>query len=483
MKPIVAARALPAILLIGYLLRALLIPIESLWRDEIDVVRFSLEPMDRVLARFAEFEFNGPLYHLMMRGWFALAGVSDFSLRYASLLFGVALIALVYATACRVIGRNAAWIAALLSAASPVLIWYGAEGKMYALQPALLTFALYALLRALSASGRAYGWWTAFAAAALLSFAVHVLSPLVLAVAALIILIHDRATLRRHRAPLVVVAGSFLLPIAYVLLTRFERLWNGIDLGHAYYPFNVMAQSLLFNWVLGLDNRAPLFWAADAPDVVGAVRWICIGLALLLAVSGALSIGRRRAWVALLWLIVPFLLVALVSLRVPVFQPRYLLWSAPALYVLMAAGIAVLGRWGRAALAGVAVIQLLGSLAHMANPIRPDLRAAFAALTPALRAGDAIVYQIPYTRYSHDYYGPRPPGVEVIDGPYTNGGLDEAGVDAELQALRAFPRVWLVEIETEMWDERGLTRAWFDANLRATDSRAYHGIRVTRYEP
>ena len=83
--------AIPALVLIAYAVRVVFLGAEGLWRDEVDAIRFAMDPLPTVLGRFREPEFNGALYHLVLRGWLQLAGVNDFALRYLSVAFGVLL--------------------------------------------------------------------------------------------------------------------------------------------------------------------------------------------------------------------------------------------------------------------------------------------------------------------------------------------------------------------------------------------------------
>jgi len=76
----------PATLLLLLFAFALRFNAESLWRDEVDSIRFALQPVELLLARFTEMGFNSPFYHALLKGWFALAGVHDFTLRYFSLI-------------------------------------------------------------------------------------------------------------------------------------------------------------------------------------------------------------------------------------------------------------------------------------------------------------------------------------------------------------------------------------------------------------
>jgi uncharacterized membrane protein len=478
-----AVFALVAIVLLGFALRASVLRTESLWRDETDVIRFAFEPLSSLLTRFGGAAFNGPLYHLIMGGWLSLAGSSDIGLRYFSLVFGILLIVLIYAIARTIDGERTALLAVLIAALSPILIWYSGEGKMYTFQPALLALAMLALLQALRPANRNALWWTLFISCVIASFGAHILSPLFLAVAGISVLAHGRVALNRHRIGLLVSAAVLLLPFIPLLFTQFERFLSGVDLGHPYYPLTVMTQSLLFNWTLGLNNDAPVIISNPPPALVGALRWAAVGLLLLAAISGGLGLRRRYGVALLAWVALPVLLVFVISQNVPVFQPRYLLWSAPAFYILAAAGVRRFGALERPALALIATLFLLGFLGQTIFPIRPNLRAAFGELQPRLASGDVVVHQIPYTRFSFDYYIgiQAPAGLGFQDGPYTNNDMSPAELELELAPLLNAPRVWLVEVTPEYWDKRGMVRSWMDGTFTLEDRRVYHGVSVSLY--
>ena len=302
------------LLFIGaFALRTIGIGVEGLWRDEVDAVRFALEPLPQVLARFTEPGFNGPLYHLLLRGWLNLAGVNDFALRYLSVVCGMVLVALMFVVARRVHGNGI--FAALFAAASPVLVWYSGEGKMYSMQPLVLALALYALLRAVGMAGivGARRWWIVFVAATLVSFGLHILSPLFLAVVVVAVVFGVRRWDRRAFV-LIGVLGVVLLPFAPYVVGRVGQFLAGGGSGHPAYSLAVIVQTLMANWVVGLDAGAP-FVPSTAPEfVILAVRWLVIGLFLALALWGAFAPHVRRAAVVIAaWLLLPALILYLVS--------------------------------------------------------------------------------------------------------------------------------------------------------------------------
>ena len=146
--PLLGRHGLRVALLFGaFALRALQLGRESLWRDEVDSIRFALAPWPAPLENFAKAGENGPLYHLILRGWLSLGGSSDLALRLFSTLCGTLLLAVIYALGRRLLGPRAAGWATVLAALSPALVWYAGEGKMYALQPLLIGLALLAAVR------------------------------------------------------------------------------------------------------------------------------------------------------------------------------------------------------------------------------------------------------------------------------------------------------------------------------------------------
>jgi hypothetical protein len=155
------------------------------------------------------------------------------------------------------------------------------------------------------------------------------------------------------------------------------------------------------------------------------------------------------------------------------------------------ARLRVEGRAGRIAgtlaLIVVSVVSVSGLLSQWIQPIRPDLRGAAAYLVANMQPGDTVVFQIPYGRHSFTYYADRfvkpLDQSRIVEAPYTNAGLSEAEVAGELTRVTAgVPRVWLVETEPAMWDERNLVRQWFDLALTPSARQDFRGVNVGLYE-
>lgn len=85
------------LILLAFALRAYHLDHQSLWRDEVDALRFALFPLPKLLETFTQGGWNGPLYFLLLRVWVAAVGQTEFVLRFPSLLGGVLAVPLTYA--------------------------------------------------------------------------------------------------------------------------------------------------------------------------------------------------------------------------------------------------------------------------------------------------------------------------------------------------------------------------------------------------
>lgn len=168
--------ALPSILskhrlIVGFLLLviALLIRMpnfnESLWYDEVWYTSVMLDStsINQVLFH----DVHPPLYPLIMKGWIELFGDSEISVRFPSLLFGLASLGVTFALAQAWFGRRIALLATLLMVLSPVHVWHCQETKNNMLLLLLTLLSVYGLQRALTNNSRRD--WLLFIIAAILA--------------------------------------------------------------------------------------------------------------------------------------------------------------------------------------------------------------------------------------------------------------------------------------------------------------------------
>jgi len=456
---------------------------ESLWRDEVDSIRFAAE----IWATLAESEtlpaamgelagyltrpgWNGPLYFLAMEPWLQLAGRSELALRFPSALAGLTVVALSYVLGARLLGTTAGRLAALLTAVNPYLVWYSGEGKMYTIITALALLSTYLLLRACAGGQRRF--WMSYILVTTLIFYTHILTPLLAPVQmGLVLALHPRAV----RSPAAwLSAGALTLPYLPLLLWQWPHLAQPAETGFAFVPWHTMARRLG-----EVFSRGIIGWPAAIPLVL-----------LLGAMAMGMILAKKRvAWGLLWWAGAPLVGLYLVSLRRPLFTERYLIWTLPAWLMLAAGGLAALaqrkkvGRWVAVGwTAGLVAAGLVGIGYQWNTPVRADFRSAAAFVSSHHQAGELILFQIPYLQATFDYYAPELE-YRVAEGPYTNWDNPPAEVDDHLHRTTAgYRRVWLILSEAPMWDARGLTVDWFQTHGRLLEQVTLNRVQVTKWE-
>lgn len=135
--------------------------VKPLWWDEgFSIYVASLSPFDLIRATAAD--VHPPAYYLLLRGWIKLVGPAPFAVRSFSVLTGVLLVPLLYASGRRVNGKPTGVLAALLGTVAPFVFHYARECRMYSLGMVLVAVSTYAFLRILTGSLTSCRWWVLY---------------------------------------------------------------------------------------------------------------------------------------------------------------------------------------------------------------------------------------------------------------------------------------------------------------------------------
>ena len=268
--------ALALLCLLAFAWRLQGLAYQSLWRDEVDSIRFAGRALPELLRMFAKPGENGPLFFTLLRPWLALAGDSEFALRFQAVAAGLLVVPLTWLLARRLLEMashgqvrfppalatgNVPLVAALLAAASPYLVWYSQEGKMYAVLTALALAASLAFLAALKRN-RAGQWLLYLALLAALALT-HVLALLLVAVHAVWLLLLGR----RYRRRWLPFGAVLLLPlIPFLRLAGWWQITLLLDptfqTGHPFVPLHEIVTSMASSNLRGLGILADAWWIA-----------------------------------------------------------------------------------------------------------------------------------------------------------------------------------------------------------------------------
>lgn len=505
-----------ALTLVAFVWRIARLDFQSLWRDEVDAIYFAVRSLDETLSMFIQAAQNGPLYFLGLRPWFAVAGTSEFVLRFPSVAAGTASTLLIWHVGrCLLppapavhLPRSASWVSvaamgALFFAFNPYQIWYGQEGKMYATVTFLALLSTWLWLRGIDEGGWKY--WAGYLVIVSAAMYVHLLMVLLIPLH-LVWFVVAWPNARHHwRGYGLALAGLTLpyLPMVWwhwMMLTSPDKLS-----GFSFTPLESVLRTLALSHARGFMTATPLLWLAPVYFLLGA--GVIFGVMVIgdrCSERGAPLAAPRRIAMLLLWLLLPVATIYLISLRQPVFTERYVIWIGPAAMLCMALGLRVLAaNSGRLALPIVAIflIYVAGLWSMLGwqqkvQVIKYDLRGAMNYVYQQRSPDDLLILQIPHQEWAYRYYtsdfGPNP--FEGSDerlgrwggGPYTNWGRSEEvewpEVDRHMHNLTTgADDIWVLLSEASMWDNRRLMVRWLQASGILEEQRAFSGVTVQRY--
>ncbi|MDB5079667.1 MAG: hypothetical protein JWP00_1591 [Chloroflexi bacterium] len=531
----VAGLAVAALTVLAFLMRRKGLATQSLWFDEADLVARAQRDLGVLLSEMLKPGENGPLYTLFMHFWLLLAGTGEAAVRTPSLLAGTAVVPLIYLLA-KKISRNSlvGLIAAGLVTVSPYQVWYSQDAKMYPLALLLTLASVYFFLTALENNRK--GWWAAYVVLTTLSFYVHLMSVLIVAVEVSYFLVtawwlqrrraaasgEDKpiqvrpALIQRIKAAFrrrAVIALSLLtLPYLPIALWQAPTLMSG-EIGKTWFqPVGLPDMLGTLGRRFGVNRIPDGFWEA-----VGALVYAGLVLLGLIVAWRAYRANRPKAataaqpepaqtvpaqsgtdaaWLLTLYLVLPILAFYILTMRIPFFAERYLLIASPAYYILAAWGLAWLALriWPAALVAGAAALVFAGvalfSFNYSEAPQKEDWRESLRWLQTQLRAGDEIIVMPGYLKTAVDYYLKVPPGVSVFTIPqHLIDGSNDPDLDAYLSAekgiIRGHERAWMV-VSPEHYKQDDpkeyVRKTWFDNNTwMFHDPKVFVGVTIYGY--
>jgi uncharacterized membrane protein len=383
----------------------------GIWLDEaisIHQARLSLHGLFENL-------YNGdrqpPLYHLTLWLTIRAFGDGEFAVRLPSLIAGTLVIPVLYELGRELYDRRTGLIAAAFAAASPVLIWYAQEVRMYEF---IALFGLLALLTQLRAirHGTMLNWAAYILATAALLWS-HYFGLLLIAVQQVVfvaVLVHRKRDGQPVKALALGVAYSAaVLVMQLVPLLVFAHHQYQVTSGAAGSPSGTYD---LLSFYSVLANMAWALWGyqPDATTVLLAAMWplFLLGSLVLLGRGGS----RQTMSLAVAAAALVVLLIVVSAFDRSLFELRNFLILVPLVLLLIARLVAGWIRQPRTRLlvAGGVALTLLVGLAdqqlNKANPRLFDFRGAIQDIRANGGPNSLVLYEPSDMRYVLEYYAP-----------------------------------------------------------------------------
>lgn len=384
---------------------------QSVWFDEAYSIMVAKKPIGELL-RLTALDTHPPLYYVLLKGWGSLFGWSELALRSLSVSAMGGAIVVAGLLLRRIFGARIALISILFVALAPMLIRYGFEIRMYAPASFIGILATYVLTRAIRAESSSKLWLYALYSL-LVAVGVYTLYYLALLWMAHVVWV-AYATLKAKqpllKSPwLVAYLGSVVLFLPW-LPTFISQISNG-----ALAP---ISQPLTLDNIVSIITFGFLYqpiWQLNAVMSLVAVAVMVVCGAYFL--KARTKIAKKHAqYFMLFWLyiLVPILILALVSIFRPMYIERYIAHVIIGGYVLLGLSCAIVAvqstltaRLG----VGLAVAVLACGVVRVADVGNynfqrlqtPTVKQAALALS-SCRDGATILAADPYVAIELSYY-------------------------------------------------------------------------------
>lgn len=308
----------------------------SLWFDEAATISAATRSIPQLWDLIGHIDAVHGLYYLGMHGWFAVFPATEFWSRFSSCLAIGGAAAGVVVLGRQFSGRTVSVCAGVLFAMLPRVTWAGIEARSYSWSTLAAVWLTVLLITAIRRDHRAL--WAAYGALLVVSTVLNIYVVLIVIphAAALALLGNRRARVRWA----VVSTIAVLIVVPFILWCRSQSFQVGwiSPLGLHTVTEVVLEQYFDHSVAFALVAAAMLI----APLVVSRLR----------PTDSAI---RRLAVIAAVWVVAPTAVLLVYSaVAQPLYYPRYLCFTTPAMALLLAVCVVTVARsreWITAALA------------------------------------------------------------------------------------------------------------------------------------
>ncbi len=400
-----ALAGLGVLILFAFGLRLYRLGEPSLWSDEGLTLYRAQAPWEelmrgrivlRSLQAIETIDNHPPLYFATLKAWIALAGDSEFALRFPSVFASILLIPLAWAIGRHLSEPVVAWAGAALSAVSPLYLWYAQEARMYTLLALESAALLLLLLRLYSGEiPEARGVGTLFFIL-LVMILTHYTAFLLFPILGLWVLGQSRRDVRRLAA-LIFTFSILASPLIYLSINQWIK--------RSYF---VPAFSEIHE--LFLDILKAAIFGFEAPDW-GFLKILFVLIWVFVFLFGILYLYKNKKSIFIFLFIIPIAEIYIISYISPIYQTvRHLFLIIPLVYFIFCCGIALINKrfsnFSRIILVLITTLMIYGNSRYFLHPYpsRHDWRGALAWVTQNGGPLDIVILQDLALTPIVDYY-------------------------------------------------------------------------------
>lgn len=311
------------IVLVHLAYKALYLDLWGFWHDEAFSLYYSQQHWGHI-KHISEWDINPPLYYYFLWIWQHLFGISEYAIRFSSVIFSALAAGMLYLLCARNFTRATGWLAVLLFSISNEMYFYAHEARPYSLILLLVLCSTWFFFELL----RKPGWLNAFALG-LLNFGLiytHYVSGIIIGIQGAVLLMHFNKPALKFFS---VATGVTLL----IAVLRFTKKTIGLVLHNERSAFWIQKP--------GLQDLADTFYSFfNGPDLFYIFLFAAfVGFFYLLQNKewgGFWSANKIKFNYVLMAGAGAIVICFVISLFMPLFVRRYLLFTAPFIYFMLA---------------------------------------------------------------------------------------------------------------------------------------------------
>lgn len=472
------------ILSTAFFLRLYHLGYHDFWYDEIFTVRY---------AQYPWHNWNAPLYWILLHPWIKIFGVSEFSLRFPSLLFSFLSVILVFILGKALFNKKVGMMASAFMGLSPFHLWYAQEARDYSMVLFLGLFSTWIFYKALREGKDKF--WLFFILISLIGLYTNYFYIFLLLAQGLYIIVlrKFRLNFKELICYLIIALGfSFYLR---PFLSKFYYIWQGFWIPKPTWHSLLVT---LENFVLGY-NGAPYLYSIS--NILAASFFVSVFWRIP-------KVGAKQNLILCISLCFIPIICAFFFSKVffSVYLDRCLIIFSPYYYLILSLGMVYLNRVIKIPLLIIFILMLLvadyryfkdwmimplkhHTGTHIKKPIKPVVK----FLEDNIEPQDIIAFTNESVMPSIRFYRQRiiPLFYYFFDPRFYDSSwrrpIQESPYNVSFYKINdlKFKRLWVISSD---WARSGRldknsqsVKNWLDKNLKLEFLREFDGLWIFRY--
>lgn len=476
------------LLLLGFALRLYQLDHVALRGDEaFSVQRWTAAPLTYSLTEIASLEPHPPLTYVIFRLWGVLFGIeSVFVLRLLPLLINLLGIAALYALAYRLSMQRAhGLLAAFFWAIHPFQIWHAQDFRNYGIWAGISLITLWLAYRLITGRRRTVDWFLYLSFASLSALIFYNELIMIGTLGLYVWLFHWRERPFVMRWSL--YNGLLIVGVIAVFLIFQGDLLSSGGYGGTTGSFEVVQLWQRFIPVLNFgETLSRGLQEQFTPQT--AWWWLIVSIISCTMIYTGYRVPQRSRFLIFI-AIVPLIALSVISLRLAIFRPRYILSAAPAYTLIISDAISILWkmRWRRPLAVmtlGIWVILSGISLNHYYHDASfakaPNWHSLVSYLERETQANDLIIQTS--VDASFGYYYDLATITAVETALPTNFDQPSEDIIAHLEQVSAdFDSLWILGQTFPDWPNAGVVENWAFDHMQLVRETHIAGVPVRQF--